>query len=466
MSGGASRRASLVAVLTAAVVAAWLGGGLGVTARADAAGSRVAAGPPPVPLILDTDIFSSVDDAEALALAFDFEQNGEARLLAVTLNTRTINGQRPVATDSWRCVAAIDAFYGHADVPIGTQTPLGEPPPNSPDFVGPCGGLAPATAPPPAPAVSVDRAALASQPNDSVVMVTTGYEGNLAALLQSPADAEGPPGAQLVAEKVRVLVVMGGGYPSYSEENNFYGDPSDAQYVAANWPTKIVYSGQEIGTAVHTGSMLARTHPPNSPLRVAYDAFVGPGKWYFAYDPAAMYHAVRPRDPLLKEVGPGINTIDANGNNSFALGGGDRYYLTAAEPARLAAAINALLDTLPPTPSRIRTWMLSAIHSSGSHVRFRNLLTRRGDVCSVPASWSGRLVMQWYRRAGRRTGRPLATGAVVIRGPGSVRVRIRVTAAGRRLFRNARRLRLTATARFTPRTGGSVAVTRAVIVRR
>src|SRR5438477_1119590 len=80
---------------------------LASAARADAA----------VPLIVDTDMFSDVDDAGALATAFGLQMRGEANVVALAVNTPT---NRPaVATNSWRCVAAIAAFYGSASVPIG-----------------------------------------------------------------------------------------------------------------------------------------------------------------------------------------------------------------------------------------------------------------------------------------------------------------------------------------------------------
>ncbi len=132
------------------------------------------------------------------------------------------------------------------------------------DFAGPCGRLAPASATAPAAAVDVYRRALASQPDNAVVIASAGYLGNLADLLKSPADAISPlSGRDLVARKVRTLVAMGGGYPSRSGENNLAGDPAAAQYVSANWPTKLVWSGYEVGDVVHTGQTIsARTRRP------------------------------------------------------------------------------------------------------------------------------------------------------------------------------------------------------------
>src|SRR4051812_22271068 len=116
----------------------------------------------PVPLIVDTDMFSDADDAGALATAFGLQQTGEADVLAVMLNKPTTRSV--VAADSWRCVAAIDSFYGAGTIPIGSQTPANGPTVNDAGFIAPCGALAPAAAPSPQPALTVYQQVLTAQP--------------------------------------------------------------------------------------------------------------------------------------------------------------------------------------------------------------------------------------------------------------------------------------------------------------
>jgi inosine-uridine nucleoside N-ribohydrolase len=324
-----------------------LGACLLCLAGAIAPGRASAAGP--VPLIVDTDIYSNADDVGALASAFALQMAGEANVLAVTVNTRT---SRPaVATDSWKCVAAIANFYGFSQVPIGTDMPNNGGDSGSP-YVGQCAQLAPASTPAPASAVTVMRQALASQPDGSVVIACIGYEENLAKLLQSPADSVGPNGAALVAQKVKMLVAMGGTYPSDSHgpENNLAGDPASAQYVSANWPTKLVWLGSEVGNVVFTGQTISSTHPANSPVRVAFEAYAGANQPVHSFDMSAVYHAVRSSDPVLSETGSGRNSIDGSGNNSFSTGSGNQFYLTLSDPAPLERSIEALLDKLPPPP--------------------------------------------------------------------------------------------------------------------
>ncbi|MCU1455869.1 MAG: hypothetical protein JWN46_4015 [Acidimicrobiales bacterium] len=302
----------------------------------------------PVPLIIDTDIFSDADDVGALATAFALQAKGEAKVVAIGVNTRT---SRPaVATSSWRCVAAVAQFYGSPSVPIGTASPNNGADVNTPNFTGPCGALASPSTPTPDTAVNVMRRALIAQPDGSAVIVSTGYFGNLAALLASPADAISPlSGRDLITKKVRRLVSMAGGYPSRGGETNLVGDPQSAQAVASSWPTELVWSGYEVGDAIHTGSTITRTHPSSSPVRTAYEAFAGPNNWIYSYDLTAVYHAVRPADAVMTRVGPGTNVVDANGGNAFSNGTGNQYYLKLADAATLTANLDGLLSYVPPS---------------------------------------------------------------------------------------------------------------------
>ncbi len=301
----------------------------------------------PVPVIVDTDLFSDADDVGTLATAFGLQLKGEAQVVAIGINTRS---DRPtVAAASWKCAAAIAQWYGFGNVPIGTDLPNNGTDVNTVEFATPC--AAKALSPPTTPisAVTVFRQALASQPNGSVVMVEAGYQENLAALLASPADGiSALAGSALIAQKVKTLVVMGGGYPSFAGEINFAGNAAAAQTVAATWPTKVVYAGFEIGNVVFTGQTISANHSATSPVRAAYEAFVGPNNYIPSYDLVALYHAIRPTDNKLVEVGPGTNSIAVpSGANTFTMGAGNQFYLTMSNASAVAAAIEALLGTVP-----------------------------------------------------------------------------------------------------------------------
>jgi hypothetical protein len=299
------------------------------------------------PIIVDTDMYSDADDAGALATAFALQQAGEAQVIAVTINTRT---QRPsVANNSWKCAAAIAQFYNAGNTPIGAANPRNDD--TASPFTTPCAARASATTPTPNNAVDVLKAALSSQADNSVVIAETGYPKNLADLISTP------EGKALVAQKVKTLVIMAGSYPTGNHENNVNGDADSARAIADTWPTKVVWSGSEIGDVVQTGASLPSTHPATSPVRISYEAFRGAGTPIESWDLTAVYHALRPADAALTEVGPGRNNIDNTGDATYSNNAwvndpaGKQYYLKLNNEAGLETSLNTLLSTLPVVPS-------------------------------------------------------------------------------------------------------------------
>jgi inosine-uridine nucleoside N-ribohydrolase len=345
------------------------------------------------PLIIDSDLFSNADDVAALATAFALQIKGEDQVIAITLNTRT---DRPsVAVNTWKCAAAIAQFYNSASVPIGADMPDNGAQVGSPDFITPCAALASPSTPSPASAVSVLRQALAGQANGSVVIAEIGYEENLANLLNSPADSiSSLTGVQLIAQKVKELVVMGGGYPSYGGENNLAGNPGAAAEVAASWPTKVVWSGIEVGNALFGGHTVDSAQPLTSPVRAAMDAYAGPNPSFSLYDPTAVYHAVRPGDALLTEVGQGQNVVNVgSGANAFTLGGGNQFYLELTNAGSMDSTFESLFDVLPsgvlppppppPVPSALTPPLIAGSTNQG-----QTLTESHGSWSNSPTGYS------------------------------------------------------------------------------
>lgn len=232
--------------------------------------------PGPIPIIIDTDLDSDVDDVGALALLNDFMDQGEATLLACIHNTRN-NQQSSCAT-----IQAINAYYGHPSIPIGQY--YGEPdaaahvksvltpaPPEGyhgpaqssgssytlqvhqkfdPEF--PNDDKLPA-------GVDVYRKALAAAADDSVVIVSVGLMENLQDLIQSQPDAVSPlNGMDLVRKKVRLMVNMANTVPQ-------------DVYLLRVWPTKILWT-TDVGSYIGTGPSLQAT-PESNPVRFAYGHF-------------------------------------------------------------------------------------------------------------------------------------------------------------------------------------------------
>jgi pyrimidine-specific ribonucleoside hydrolase len=139
-------------------------------------------------------------------------------------------------------------------------------------------------------AVTTLRTALAAAANGSVTYVSTGFLTNLAALLQSFPDAFSPlTGAQLVTAKVVEIVIMGGDYPTGSDEFNFAGDPASAPFVFANSPVAITGTGASLGASITVRPPSASngaTDPFSYALSLEGAASTG------GYDPLAVHYAV------------------------------------------------------------------------------------------------------------------------------------------------------------------------------
>eukprot|EP01048_Picozoa_sp_COSAG05_P003679 COSAG05_NODE_176_length_14928_cov_75.109717_11_plen_293_part_00 len=186
-----------------------------------------ATAPPPVGLIIDTDIggggCQDVDDVVAVCIANALADNGEAALLAVVQNTAPV--------ECAGAISALNHFYGRDVVSVGAynintpgatlqqQQPLPYVKELVQKFDGPIRNSTQAE-----DAVAVYRRTLAAQPDRSVAISSIGIHTNLAALLQSAPDFHSPLGGrELVARKVRLLAVMGGRYPKGGLSCNLKG---------------------------------------------------------------------------------------------------------------------------------------------------------------------------------------------------------------------------------------------------
>lgn len=207
-----------------------------------------------IKLIFDTDIGGDIDDAFALALFHVFQDRGVSELLAVTTTNRS--------PEAPRFVAAFNNQFGRPDVPVGLGSVGGRVDDNylsaitkqTQKFPVPDGFQA-------LDAIQLLRQNLAAAQDKSVVVVQVGFSSNLAALLDSPADAISDlTGDELVAKKVRLLSVMGGGFSlDKSVDSRYYGeicewnianDVPAAQKIAREWPSPIVFSGAEVGDRI------------------------------------------------------------------------------------------------------------------------------------------------------------------------------------------------------------------------
>lgn len=301
----------------------------------------------PIQVILDTDFAADVDDAGALAVLHALADAGEVEILAVMVSD---GGEAP----SHRAVDAINTYYGRPDIPIGVVA--GVAPEFGSAYVDALAADFPNDIGEPPAAVDLYREILASRPDDSVTIVSIGYLTNLDALLSSPPDAlTDRPGRQLVDDKVRRWVAMGGAYPAsdvhpFGAEFNFVEDATATANAITGWPTGAIFSGWEVGDVILTGAALQDRTPPENPVREAYRLFNG-GQNRQSWDHTAVLVAVRGTAGVF-EACAGRNLAGAGGSNSWELGGdGPHGFLRLVAPPADVASILDDLMAAPPVAS-------------------------------------------------------------------------------------------------------------------
>ena len=235
-----------------------------------------------VPVIYETDMTLDVDDVGALAVLHGLQTEGKVTILGVSYNE-----VHPLAPDA---IDAINTYYHRGTIPIGIYTKsLSEPDPsdyysssrkddvddmdhdlNDNSVVN---------------ALELYKQILAVQEDSSVVVISVGFLNNLYDLLKDP------EGYSLVAQKVKLLAVMGG---LHGDGFNFvrHNLVSQTQYVIENWPGTLVTT--HVGGDMITGETLSSRTPANNPVRKAYELEwgVGPNNGRSSWDQVTTMYAI------------------------------------------------------------------------------------------------------------------------------------------------------------------------------
>ncbi len=302
----------------------------------------------PVHLILDTDIGNDIDDTLALALIHALENRSEVRLLAVT-----------ITKDNRYCAPFVDlvnTFYGRPDIPIGVVH-NGKTPENSPmlqipterrnaagHYVYPHGlesGLEAQDA------VQLLTHILHDQPDQSVTIAQIGFSTNLARLLKTT------DGRSLVAKKVKLLCLMAGNFVKPQPEYNVYTDPDSAKLLFEEWPTPMIFSGFEVGSAVlfpYASIEKDFHYTDNHPVVEAYNIFLPKHEDRPAWDPTAVLEAIRPDRGYFELSVAGQVTLGPKNITVFTPNpqGNCRYLILNPEQAARVQAVIATLVSEPP----------------------------------------------------------------------------------------------------------------------
>lgn len=273
-------------------------------------------------LILDTDFGMDADDLGALAMLHHFVDHERCELLAIM----------SWSTEQY-AVSAIDAvnqYYGHPNIPIGTRKgqtsfeawhynkPLVDRFHHELDYVQ-------------APdATFLYRKILSQSANKSITIVTIGPLLNIKNLLESPADSISDlTGKELVNQKVKEFVVMGGQFPEGTNEWNFDGEmPGVTHAVIPNIEVPIVFSGFELGLNVLTGKRFNKLDH-NTPLYIGFMHFSQHAPWIkenfegqildnSSYDQTAVLYAVKKGiGHYWNKIEGGVCVADSTGGNKW-----------------------------------------------------------------------------------------------------------------------------------------------------
>ncbi len=290
-----------------------------------------------VPVILDTDIGPDYDDVGAVAVLNALADRGEAIPLAVIAS----NKNELVAPT----IDALNSYFGRPHLPIGA--PEGDAPNIGSWQKWPEVLLSkyPHTIKSTAEAedaIKLYRKILSQQKDHSVTIVSIGFLTNLSNLLNSkPDNFSDLPGMALVKRKVKKLVSMAGGFPK-GREYNLLTDSVSSANVFNNWPTKVIFSGFEIGKNIKTGLGLINDNSLSGPIKDIFSFCIPKAKEDSAgrssWDETTVFVAIRGTKPYfgLKRG----HIIISGGDNSWKDSkNGSQYYLTQSMPPKEISAI-------------------------------------------------------------------------------------------------------------------------------
>ena len=336
---------------------------------------------PAVDVIIDTDMSIDVDDVGALCLAHGLADAGELNILAIVHNTGVDSGIS--------AVGVINHYYGR-HVPLGAyRGDIGRPGLPAVNSTGlrrapgwTDGGRGPyvdelvrlfpsqvtnfSQVP---DALSVYLSTLEAAADNSVVIISIGMVTNLLDLLQHDGSApDSSSGLSLVHRKVSTLIAMGGRYHG-GHEWNFAADgwggsnPSAGVYAGVGetshrfmqlWPRSvpIYFLPAETGAHVWTGAVPERPEdsgPEESPCRLAYTIYCGPGNGRSSWDLMAVLFAARGNSRRIYAIEQGSLAIYADGESGrWNISGGNNFAILATEDTEgVGEVMDAMLHRSP-----------------------------------------------------------------------------------------------------------------------
>lgn len=303
-----------------------------------------------VPVIFDTDLGSDVDDVMALQMLHNYDNSGKIDLIGVTISKSN--------SYSIQYIDAYNRFNKKNNIPLGYV--YEGPKKNDGKFLrqtldtiidgmkilNPQLSISDSLP----QAYILQRKLLSERPDSSVIFIVVGPYTNITRLLGSKSDKYSKlNGVELVRKKVKLLVVMGGNFDIPSRnfpEWNIFRDIQAAQVMFANWPTKIVASGYEVGEKILFPHQRILNDLPDSykhPLAVSYKLFKKMPYDRQTWDLTAVLYAVNQKSNYFDISEPGNILIDEKGNSQFTPSKNGKHYYLSIKYEQISVTLDALI---------------------------------------------------------------------------------------------------------------------------
>lgn len=284
---------------------------------------------------------TDIDDALQLSVLNALCDSGEAEMLGVICCGTYIY--------SAPCSQAINTYYGRGSIPIGMNRGAALAPgtsdynqflaQNFPNAMNGDSSLA-------EEAASCYRRLLVDSPDLSVTICITGFLATLNQLFVSPADLWSPlTGAQLMAQKVKNVVIVAGDYPT-GDEYNFNQNPAPAVNFVNNYTGRMEFLGYTLGLNVFTGQRVIDETPAANPVKKACELFKAAQPVNFprsSWGQMGVIHAVRGAfvgtTPYWGPLNTGSNVVAGDGTNAWNAALKNQAYMRSQ-------MVNATLATL------------------------------------------------------------------------------------------------------------------------
>jgi inosine-uridine nucleoside N-ribohydrolase len=311
----------------------------------------------PMKLIMETDIGNDIDDALAMDMLYKYLDAGKIDLLAVNINKEGIFPAE--------YVDILNTWYGYPDIPIGVVHNGADCSENPTDYPQSVDTMTvdgrPAfkrslegkydTLP---DAVTLYRKILSQQPDNSVTIVSVGFSTNLVRLMDSQPDSICPlSGMDLISDKVSRLVMMAGDFTSPdAREYNVIKDIPAAKKLFSDWPTPLVTSPFDVGSAIkYPASSIENDFDWTKlhPVVEGYKAYMKMPYDRQMWDPTAVLYAVEGDGWFTVSPAGRISVTDEGNTHFTADPSGDRRYLSVT-PAQADSIRTHFLELIPSEP--------------------------------------------------------------------------------------------------------------------